>query len=332
MRMRSRTRLVVLAALFSSAVACTGGGGDLDSGDDYSVEGALGELPASVGTDDLLVQTADVSAATELSGLERPTDLDPEAVSDWILPLTGVRLSDSPPAPVFVPVPAVVNPRELIRIEEFDDELGWSLLDVDSFVEQSTAPETFAVVTGDFEDDQLNPDLAQVSDDIVSAGDGDDLEPNVDQSSAARPVGTPLRMSQDGDRIVASASTPLVQEWVAGGDETLADDETLASVAAVLDDADVVAAVLASGSSMDLGAQVGGQLSPELSPRSWTGYPPIRSTPWASAGASTTRGMPPSRSRITSPMTTPPQAASTRSRGCTPTASASELPPRSASG
>ena len=53
-----------------------------------------------------------------------------------------------------------------------------------------------------------------------------------------------MRLAWDGDRIAASLSTPFVQQWLAGPDETLADDGALAAVATALDEADVVAAVL----------------------------------------------------------------------------------------
>lgn len=311
-------QLAAIAALFSSAFACTGSG-DTDSGDDYSVEGALAELPASVGSDAPLIQTADLDAATELSGLERPTDLDPETVSDWISPLVGVRMPDSPPAPVFVPVPAVVNPRELIRIDEFDEELGWSLLDVDTFVEQSTPPETFAVVTGAFDSDQLNPDLAPASDAVVSAGEGDDLEPDLDETLAARPLGVPLRMAQDEGRIAASPSTPFVEDWTAGPDETLADNESLASVAAALDDADAVAAVLTSGLPV---AGVAMRQPEQLS----TVAEQLPADPFDTVGigwgVDDNGAAAPSMSPTTSPRTTPPRRTSTPSRRSTPTASA----------
>ncbi|MBA2416628.1 MAG: hypothetical protein H0V64_12230 [Geodermatophilaceae bacterium] len=269
--MNSRRKLTVLTFACLAASACdsysggnsggnsggdsggdSGGGGveagsGLRSGDGYSVEAALAELPASVGTDGLLIQTADLAAATELSGLERPTGFGIDELSGWILPLTGVEAEDQPVAPVFVPLAEVFNRQQIARIEEFDEELGWSLVDVDAFVEQSTPPKRFAVLSGEFDDDMLSPDLTQVSDDVASAGDGEDFAPTFADVSAARPLGVPLRMSQDGGRIAASPSTSFVKEWVAGAADTLADDDSLALVASALDNADVVAAVLSNG-------------------------------------------------------------------------------------
>jgi len=154
--MNSRRKLTVLTFACLAASACdsysggnsggnsggdsggdSGGGGveagsGLRSGDGYSVEAALAELPASVGTDGLLIQTADLAAATELSGLERPTGFGIDELSGWILPLTGVEAEDQPVAPVFVPLAEVFNRQQIARIEEFDEELGWSLVDVDA--------------------------------------------------------------------------------------------------------------------------------------------------------------------------------------------------------
>ncbi len=71
------------------------------------------------------------------------------------------------------------------------------------------------MLSGEFDDDMLSPDLTQVSEDVASAGDGEDFAPTFADVSAARPLGVPLRMSQDGGRIAASPSTSFVEEWVA---------------------------------------------------------------------------------------------------------------------
>ena len=240
----------------------------LSSGGDYTVLGALAELPASTETDALLVQTGDLVAATELAALERPSEPDIDAVASWIFPLTGLPREDEF-APLFVPLGQVFNYQTLADIAQFDDALGWSLIDADAFVEQSTPPESFAVITGDFDESTLNPDLTEVADGVVSYGEGDDFETNL--SGDPNPVdrlGRPVRLARDRDRIAASFSTPFVQQWLAGADETLADDAELAAVATALDEADVVAAVLTRvesgfdqlGSSQPLSSEVVAQL------------------------------------------------------------------------
>ena len=114
---------------------------DLSSGDDYTVLGALAELPVSTDTDGLMVQTGDLVAATELAGLERPSEPDIDAVASWIFPLTGLPREDEF-APLFVPLGQVFNYQYLRDIAEFDTALGWSLVDANAFVEHATLSTT----------------------------------------------------------------------------------------------------------------------------------------------------------------------------------------------
>jgi hypothetical protein len=265
--MYPRVPITVLAVLGVVAGACSdsadGPGEGLASGDGYSVAGALSEIPASAGTESLLVQTGDLVAASEAAGVERPDRLDVDAVFDWIGPLTGVVAEGEEPAPIFVPVAEVFNQERMAQIEEYDDALGWSLLDADAFVEMSTPPDGFAVVSGDFDDGSLSAGLEAVGDDgVVTFGEGDDHE--VGPPTAVSRIGVPLRLAQDGDRIAASPSTPLVEDWLAGSDGSLADDESLADVAGALDDADVLAAVLTNSGPMDVANVIGRSASPEV--------------------------------------------------------------------
>ena len=167
--------------------------------------GALAELPASTDTDGLMIQTGDLVAATELAGLERPTEPEVDAVASWIFPLTGLPRDDTY-GPLFVPLGQVFNYQYLRSIAEFDAALGWSLVDADAFVEQSTPPESFAVITGDFDETTLNPDLTEVADGVVSYGEGEDFETNlsggVQPRRSARPAGAPRRGRRPHRRVV----------------------------------------------------------------------------------------------------------------------------------
>jgi hypothetical protein len=235
--------------------ACGGEADRLGTGENYSVRGALAELPASVDDGEMTIFSADLEAATRLSGLERPRSLD-DGLLEWVGQLTGGS-TDGAPAPVFIPLAEVFNPAQLAEHDEFEAELGWSLLDSNAFVEEVSSPRTFAVVEGDFGQDPVNPELLSVADGVVSAGEGEDLAVDAERRTVARPLGAPLRLAQQGSRIAAGTSTDEVAEWGAGPEETLADDEALASVAAALDEADVVSAVVVSGVTMDLGSAVG---------------------------------------------------------------------------
>ena len=167
----------------------------LSSGDDYTVLGALAELPVSTDTDGLMIQTGDLVAATELAGLERPTEPDVDAVANWIFPLTGLPRDDTF-GPLFVPLGQVFNYQDLRSIAEFDDALGWSLVDADAFVEQSTPPESFAVITGDFDETTLSPDLTEVADGVVSYGEGEDFDSNlIGLPNPVDGLGRPVRLA-----------------------------------------------------------------------------------------------------------------------------------------
>lgn len=245
------TALTILTAL--AAAGCTGeDDSETDSrpGDDYSVAALLAEVPAAAGDDTLMVRTADLVAAGELAGVERPDTLDADAVLAWLGPLMGASVDDSPsPTVVHVPLADTFRPNYLREVEEYDAELGWSVLDVDVFVEQAAAPNTFLMAAGDLDEESLADNLTEVGDDIVSAGDGEDMSTDLEGRTVARPLGQPLRMALEGDRLAASPHTPYIEDWLAGPEESLADDEGLLAVAEALDAVDVVSAVLTPGGS-----------------------------------------------------------------------------------
>src|SRR5690606_35162533 len=128
--------------------------------------------------------------------------------------------------------------------------------------EQSTPPATFAVVAGDL-DGALRDDLPEVADGVVTAGEGEDLATDVANQTVARPLGMPLRLAERPGLVAASPGTTAVADWVAGPERTMADHDELAAVAAALDDADVLATALATGSSMALADALGETGSPE---------------------------------------------------------------------
>ncbi|NLG23308.1 MAG: hypothetical protein GX555_17955 [Actinomycetales bacterium] len=247
-----RTRIVVGTAILALAVtACSSGGGErLGTGDDYSVLGALAELPARPSSEFVMVQTGDLTAASELAGLQRPeTADDGGAVVGWISSLLGAPTRDNPEmASVFVPVADVFNVQYGAQHDEFHDALGWSLVTTDSFVELSTPPHTFAVVAGDF-DESVLADLPEVGDGVVTFGEGEDFSVNPSNRSAVSQIGQPVRMARQDGRVAVSGGTEAVADWLAGQGETLADDTALADVASALDEQDVVSAVLVRGAS-----------------------------------------------------------------------------------
>jgi hypothetical protein len=228
-----RSPALVLAALLLPAglVACSddGGGDRVAAGDGFSVEGGLAELAAPPDADEGQMITLTV------------VDLDAAAAAN------GGAAPDDEEALVFVPPIEALGGSRGARADEVEAELGWSLDDVDALAEVVAPPFRFAVVTGDVDEDALaRADLAQDGE-IYSAGDGEDLEQDPDDVTAARPIGAPLRMAVDDGRLAASSSTAAVEGWLEGDGDTLAADDDLAAVAAALDEADAVSAFLARG-------------------------------------------------------------------------------------
>ena len=248
-----KSSIGALVAVGLLATACGGGdGAGLGVGEEYTVLGALAELPPAQ-DDTFQVQTADLTAATELAGLERPQEPDPAAVGPWISPLTGLAISveDEEFAPVFMPPPTVAYGPGLQLIAEFDELAGWSLVDVDSYVEYSTPPHSFTVLSGEFDDTTLEH-LPEAGDGVRTVGEGEDLHTDLTAISAVSRIGQPVRMGQEDGLLAVSGRTDPVQDWLGDPEETLADHEGLAALAGALDEAEVVSAMLSVGGSSTL--------------------------------------------------------------------------------
>jgi hypothetical protein len=143
--------------------------------------------------------------------------------------------------------------------------VGWSVLDVRDFVAiAQPPPDHFLVVSGTFDGDTLDTELAEVEDGIVTDVEGDDHEINVDAPSALDRLGAPTRLAEQDGRIAAASSTEAVRGWL-DGEESLADDDAFADVAAALDGQRVYSAVLSPApSGLDPAMLVlGGQASPD---------------------------------------------------------------------
>lgn len=253
-----RRTLMALVAVVVTTTACSAGPGSPGAGEGYSVLGALGDLPPASG-EVMLIQTADLTAASEAVGLARPESLDVEAVNGWIGPLTGYAPGGQEVMPVFVPFPNALNLQAAPRLDDFPELLGWSVLDIDTFVEQSLHPRTFTVLTGDFDDSTLPAELVDIGNGVVSLGEGDDFTTNFDDVSGPSRLGQPVRLAQRDGRIALSPVTAPVAGWLAGTERSLADHPALAAVAQGLDDAGVVSAMLTAGGSFQ-GADMFGQL------------------------------------------------------------------------
>lgn len=217
----------------------------LAAGEDYSVLGALAELPDISADGTLTVSTGDLVGASELAGLTRPDGADDEELVAWIGGLIGAPQEEGGTGRVYVPLAALLD-QGLSRPSEVAEDLGWSVRNVDAYAEVDAAPHRFTVVVGDF-DEQTLAGLPEAAEGVSTAGEGEDLSSYLETRTPARPLGQPLRMAQEGSTLVASLSTASVQQWNAGGGPTLADHESYAAVAGTLDDAGVVGAYLGPG-------------------------------------------------------------------------------------
>lgn len=207
------------AVVLLAASGCAAGAADgIESGEDYSVLGALAEVPADAGTDSMTITTGDLVSATEAADLDRPDNIDDtEAVIDWIGPLLGIAPGGEAAA-VYVPMgPTLSQPITTLRLAESEDETGWSLLDVDAFVEVVDGSSRYLVMQGDFE-----------------AG--------TEYSGFDRASGA----YRDG-KVAVATEPKQVSAWEAEEGETLADHEALSSVAGALDEAGALSAFLAPG-------------------------------------------------------------------------------------
>lgn len=213
-------------------------------GETFTVLGALAELPPAP-VESFLVQTADLTRASEVAGIERPTEVDQDAVRRWVNPLTGAPGVDDP-APVFVPLPSFSTPGP--PVQEFHDLAGWSLIDVASYVEFGTEPYVFTVVAGEYADDTLHH-LPEVSEGVRTVGEGEDLDVDLTQRSAVSRLGQPVRMTLADGKLALGARTPMVQGWLTGSGPSLAEDVELSALAEALDARGVVSAMLVVGSA-----------------------------------------------------------------------------------
>jgi len=235
---------VGLAALLAGSACASGDGsggdGSLAGG---TIRGHLAALPATAAAGTVLVTYGDLARAEEIAGLDRPTDLaDREALADHVGAVTGTRF-DEPPGEVAALLPEASSPAHLATDPQgFVDDVGWSILQVDTFVELPTPPHRVTVLTGDFDEAALDGALDDAGDGAWVAGDPEGTV-DVAHRTPARPLGETLWLALDGDRLVVAADEDDVRAARAG-DDSLADHPVLAPLAAALDEREVYSAML----------------------------------------------------------------------------------------
>ncbi len=236
----------VLAAFALSLVIAACGGDDGSDGGIATIEDSLAMLPE--GEAEETVIWGDVTRAAELAGVEAPggTD-DVDAVIAYLSALTGRPAEESAANPVMVVTPTVAHVERAAQIEEFVDDVGWSILDVERFVERATPPDTVTVLEGDFSEASLDDALGPPEDGAWVAGDPDEA-PNPQDITAARPIGEAQWLALDDGILTVTTGVDATAEAAAvrdGDEPSLADDEALAGLASALDGAEAYAAMLA---------------------------------------------------------------------------------------
>lgn len=248
----TRRALATIAAgtALLSAAAC--GGDDSGSGSgDFSIAGALAQLPESALNDNFIITASDLDRATELAGATRPdADADFDETFEWLKQIDGVFADDDDNWPIVaVLLPEAASIQYLQDIDGFRDELGWSLLQVSSYAETSLPPGRFTVLDGEFDFDAIDDAIDDKDGDIWKIG-GDDFEVSVGDRTAARPIGESLRLAEQDGQLAVSKSTPPIEDWLENDDDRVADDEDLLAVAEALDEHDVYTAMLLDADSL----------------------------------------------------------------------------------
>jgi hypothetical protein len=233
---------LLLAGLVVSACSDDDGGGSTPAAD-WSVAGSLRQIPTAAVADEgtALVMTGDVDRATELAGLDRPSDPDSPATVKWIHGISGLPVDGTSSDVAIMPLDQL-RLAEGNHLDEIREELGWSVLDVHTYAGVDSPPEHFIAMTGTFDADTINAAQGDRDDDIWSLG-GDDFSIDVKDLTRARRLGQSVRTALHDDRLAESVSTPTMKAWLSGK-HTLADDRSLVAVAEALDDHDVYSAAL----------------------------------------------------------------------------------------
>ena len=228
-----------------AVTACSDDGSGDSEVDDSPITSSLAQIPESVRVDGFeMIAYGDLERAGELIGRSRP-DFDPgetEDFFDWVRNLVGFPLEDDVRVEVFVALPNVTSPQRIDRLDEFTEELGWSAIEMSSFIEYQAPPDSLTVMRGDFSADRIDSAVGTREDDIWRVGD-EDLSINADERSVARPLGESVRMALNDDLLAVSRATGPVADWLGDGD-TLADDDDLVAVASALDAAGSYSALL----------------------------------------------------------------------------------------
>ncbi len=230
--------------------------GGLVSDVDYSVAGALGEIPASALADRrATITTADLARAAGLNGAAAPATVsDGDAVATWTHTMSSLRVSraagvTTESSRVLVPLPASFGLARPDDLADFDAETGWTVLDLAAFVDVEGLVDdqgTWLVPGHTTVGLQADDDALANAPSGTFGTRGLPMSAALDNATVARPNGTSLSQRVDSDTVTLASLRDVVNDRGDPDAATLADDPALLAVAQALDDADVIGATLAA--------------------------------------------------------------------------------------
>ncbi|GAA1737692.1 hypothetical protein [Aeromicrobium alkaliterrae] len=238
----TRRGIASIVLLLLLVTACGGGGrsdgpeaeetagGPAPTGD--SLVDLVRTLPELPDADTFVVTFGDVEGIATANAVDVPTDGDLPSLLDWSLSAGA----DGVP----VLLPSTLQEVNLNRHQELEAELGVSLWSTTRYAEVAAPPYRVAVLDGDHGEAELTEAIGEPDDGVWALG-GDELEVDLANRTAARPLGEALRLAttQDG---VAIASTATLAREAADAEGSLVDDD-LDEVLTALDEVDPVAGV-----------------------------------------------------------------------------------------
>jgi hypothetical protein len=221
-------------------------GGDDGENGGRLIRAGLNQIPAdtyelaSDATDSFELAIGDVAAAAKFIGVAEPEKGRDEAeITPWLGTLTMFGTSNGNGTGLALPLPRaldlVMAPPDLVK-----DELGIDLGAITTYAAVEAPIGQFVVFGGDME---LDSSLDDMGDGVVGFGTGDDLQANLEESSALSRLGRPLRLGQNDDGVAVSYSTESIEAYLAQ-DKTLGDDRRFVAVADALDAADSIGAYI----------------------------------------------------------------------------------------
>ncbi|WZH53599.1 MAG: hypothetical protein PIR53_06285 [Nocardioides alkalitolerans] len=253
---RALATLAVSVVLLGGALTACGpsagdGGGDggtegRGGADGRQDEGLVWTAVAALPTtahDEFQISVGDLDRATELGGLERPTDPADEAgLAAWVQGLAGLGGGTD----LGLEVPQVLGGASSLDQPAVADEIGTWLGGARWFGELASPPARTSVVEGTIDVEHLAATYdgeADAEGGRWKVGEGEDFTADPSAASPVRRLGQPLHLDVDGDRLTASLSEPDLALALAGdrGSEPALD------LAEALDAHDVYAARVVVG-------------------------------------------------------------------------------------